>query len=108
MPAFKRACRLCGKQVSSISGLTRHTEYCREKLKKKALDEVENVNCMLLPPPTHSGLESHCYGYISQEQDCDNNSRWGDVECNNIISAWDSDNTQLPTEMATGNLLSWQ
>jgi hypothetical protein len=42
MPQFKRACRLCGKQVSSVSGLTRHTEVCQKK--RKALREMENVD----------------------------------------------------------------
>src|ERR1700722_15714589 len=42
MPQFRRACRLCGKQVSSISGLTRHTEVCQKK--RKAFREVENVD----------------------------------------------------------------
>ena len=42
MPQFKRACRLCGKQVSSVSGLTRHTEVSQKK--RKALREMENVD----------------------------------------------------------------
>lgn len=42
MPQFKRACRLCGKQVSSVSGLTRHTEVCQKK--RKALREIENAD----------------------------------------------------------------
>ena len=73
MPQFRRACRLCGKQVSSISGLTRHTEVCQKK--RKALREMENVDrpipilsqtIQLEPTNTKSTSstleESHNYG----------------------------------------------
>ena len=51
MPQFKRACRLCGKQVSSVSGLTRHTEVCR---KRKALREIENTDRRIQLEPYYS------------------------------------------------------
>lgn len=64
MPRFERACRLCGKKVSSLSGLTRHTEIC---LRKRQIPSVANFNNT---PATHvhASSEPHAKDRIPQKE----------------------------------------
>jgi hypothetical protein len=83
MPRFERACLLCGKKVSSLSGLTRHTEIC---LRKRNKPDVENINNALLPSVTEASSEFHIEGYIPQREfDIISNPGLENTEFNSLL-----------------------
>jgi hypothetical protein len=86
MSDSRRACRLCGKQVSSISGLTRHTEICQRKRKTcreaKNIDRIQTLSQTIQAKPEHTKSSTLGEGHDSGD------TGWGNAEYDTGLFNW--------------------